>query len=91
MNKDRLSYPPLYRDRIDDLNTEKQARLEILSHNRKNLQAQVARIRQTIVKVLDQDTSLVEIIGTLFCEQGITICSILAAFSITISMIVLAI
>ena len=91
MNKDRLSYPPLYRDRIDDLNTEKQARLEILSHNRKNLQAQVARIRQTIAKVLDQDTSLVEIIGTLFCEQGITIFSILAAFSITFSMIVLAI
>ena len=28
----------LYRDRLDDLNTEKQARLEILSQNRKDLQ-----------------------------------------------------
>ena len=27
----------LYRDRLDDLNTEKQARLEILSQNRKDL------------------------------------------------------
>ena len=38
----------LYKDRLDDLNTEKQARLEILSHNRKDLQTQVARIRQTL-------------------------------------------
>ena len=47
----------LYRDSLDDLNTEKQARLEILSQNRKDLQTQVARIKQTIEKVLDQNTS----------------------------------
>ena len=35
----------LYRDRLDDLNTEKQARLEILSQNQKDLQTQVARIK----------------------------------------------
>ena len=35
----------LYRDRLDHLNTEKQARLEILSQNRKDLQTQVARIK----------------------------------------------
>ena len=81
----------LYRDRLDDLNTEKQARLEILSQNRKDLQTQVARIKQTIEKVLDQNTSLAERIRTLFCEQGITIFSILTAFSMTISTIVLAI
>ena len=34
----------LYRDRLDDLNTEKQARLEILSRNWKDLQRQDARI-----------------------------------------------
>ena len=38
----------LYRDRLDDLNTEKQARLEILSQKRKDLQTQVARIKQTL-------------------------------------------
>ena len=68
----------LYKDRLDDLNTEKQARLEILSQNRKDLQKQVARIKQTLEKVFDQDTSLAERIRTLFCEQGITIVSILA-------------
>ena len=35
----------LYKDGLDDLDTEKQARLEILSQNRKDLQIQVARIR----------------------------------------------
>ena len=63
----------LYRDRLDDLNTEKQARLEILSQNRKDLQTQVARIKQTIEKVLDKNTSLAEIIRTLFSEQVISI------------------
>ena len=35
----------LYRDRLDDLETEKQARLEILPQNRRDLQTQVARIK----------------------------------------------
>ena len=81
----------LYKDRLDDLSTEKQARPEILSQNRKDLQTQVARIRQTIEKVLDKDASLAERIRTLFKEQGITIASILTALSMTIATIVLAI
>ena len=81
----------LCRDRLDDLNTEKQARLEILLQNRKDFQAQVARIKQTIDKVLDQNTSLAERIRTLFREQSITIFSILTALSMTISTIVLSI
>ena len=81
----------LYRDRLNDLNTEKQARLEILSQNRKDLQTQVARIKQTLEKVLDQNTSLAERIRTLFREQGITIFSIRTALSMTISTITLAI
>ena len=64
----------LYKDRLpDDLNTEKQARLEILSQNWKYLQTQVARIKQILEKVLDKNTSLAERICTLFHEQGITI------------------
>ena len=43
----------LYRDRPDDVNTEKQARLGILSQNRKDLQTQFARIKQVLEKVLD--------------------------------------
>ena len=79
----------LYRDRLDDLNTEKQGLK--YSQNRKDLQTQVARIKQTLEKVLDKDTSLAERIRTLFREQGITIFSILTALSMTISTIVLAI
>ena len=81
----------LYRDRLDDLNTEEQARLEILSQNRKDLQTQVARIKQTLEKALDKNASLAERIHTLFREQGITIFSILTALSMTISTIVFAI
>ena len=73
------------------MNTGKQARLEILSQNRKDLQTKVARIKQTTEKVLDQNTSLQERIRTLLHEQSITIFSILTVFSMTISMIVLAI
>ena len=81
----------LYRDRLDGLNPKKQTRLKIPSQNRKDLQMQVARIRQTLEKVLDKDTSLAERIRTSFREQGITIFSILTALSMTISTIVLAI
>ena len=35
----------LYRDRLDHLNTEKKAKLTILSQNRNDLQRQVARIK----------------------------------------------
>ena len=81
----------LYRDRFDDLNTEKQTRSEIFSQNRKYLQTQVGRIKQTLENVLDKNTSLAERIRTLFRKQGITILSILTAPSMTISTIVLAI
>ena len=75
----------LYRDRLDGSNTEKQVRLEILSQNRKDLQTQVARVKQTIEKVLDKDTSLAGRICTLFRGQGITIFSILTALSMAIT------
>ena len=81
----------LYKDRLNELNTEKQARLEILSQNRKDHQTQVTRIKQTLEKVLDKNTSLAEKIRTLFREQGKTNSSILAALSKTISTTVLAI
>ena len=81
----------LYKDRLDNLNTKKQARLEILSPRQKDLQAQVARIKQTLEKVHDKDASFAERIHTLFKEQGITITAILTALSMTISTIVVAI
>ena len=58
----------LYRDILDDFNTEKEARLEILLQNWKDLQTLVARIRKTIAKVFDQDKSLAGRIRTIFRE-----------------------
>ena len=81
----------LYKERLQDLKEERQARLEFLSQNRKDLQTQVARIKQTIEKILDSDTSFGEKIRTLSREQGITIFSVLTAVSMLISTIVLAV
>ena len=81
----------LYRDRLDELNTEKQSRLEILSQNWKYLQRQIARIEQNLEKVLDKDTFSAGGICTLFREQGITIFLVLTALSMTIATIVLGI
>ena len=81
----------MYKDRLEDLNTEKQASQQILSQNRKDLQTQVARIKQTLEKVLDKNKSLAERIRALFREQGITIFSVLTALSMAISIILLAI
>ena len=80
----------LYKGRLDDLNTEKQARLEILSQNRKDLQTQVARIKQTLEKVSDKDTSFPEKIRIIICEQIITIISTLSALLAGITIIVLS-
>ena len=81
----------LDRDRLDHLNTEKQARLEILSQNRKDVQTQVARIKQTLEKVLDKDTSLAERIRILIREQIINIISALSALLAGIATIVLSV
>ena len=55
------------------------------------MRSQIARIRQTIAKVLDSDTTLGEKIRTIFREQGITIVAVLTAFSLIIATIVQAV
>ena len=77
--------------RLERLKEEHSARLELVSQNKNELQGQYARIRQTIEKVLDSDTSLKERIKTLFREQGITIITVLTATGMTISTIILII
>ena len=73
------------------MNTEKHARLEILSQNRKDLQTQFDRIRQTLEKVLDKTTPLPERILTLICEQIVTIISTLTALLAGIATILLSV
>ena len=50
--------------------------------------SQFQRIKQTIDKMLNEDMTLGERIQTLFREQGITIASVITAFSLGIGMIV---
>ena len=52
------------------------------------LKNQITSFHETIVKVLDKDTSLDEKIRTLFREQGITIASILTAIGMAIGVLV---
>ena len=74
--------------RIRDLESERSARLEVINVNRDKLRSQVNRIKDTIKKILKEDTTLGERIKTLFREQGITIVSVLSAFGMIIGVIV---
>ena len=75
-------------DRITDLESERSARLEVINTNKDALRTQVNRIKETINKMLREDTTLGEKIRTLFREQGITIVSILTALGMIIGVIV---
>ena len=75
-------------DRIRGLESERSARLEVINVNRDRLRSQVNRIKDTINKILKEDTTLGERIKTLFREQGITIVSVLTAFGMIIGVIV---
>ena len=75
-------------NRIRDLESERSARVEVLNINREKIRSQVNRIKETIQKVLKEDTKLGEKIKTLFREQGITIVSVLTAFGMIVGFIV---
>jgi len=76
--------------RLRDLQDERASRLEAASANREALRSQVNRLRETIQRVLHEDTTLAERIRTLFREQGVTIASILTALGMAVSTLVLA-
>ena len=74
--------------RIDALNDElatRQKSIDLLKGRFKN---QITSFKETIVKVLDKDTSLGEKIRTLFREQGITIAALLTAIGMAIGVLV---
>ena len=64
--------------------------LETLSQQKRELQSQFARIRQTINKIADKDRSLKERLNILWREQGLTIVSVLTAIGMTVTTLVLA-
>ena len=77
--------------RLKDLYIERQARLEVLDVNRERLINQFQRIKDTLFRIMHEDSTLGEKLKTLFKEQGITIASILTALGFIISTMVLAI
>ena len=80
----------LIESRLRNLTVERVARLEAASVNREAIRRQISRVRETINKVLNEDTTLAEKIRTLFREQGVTIASLLTALGFIVSTIVLA-
>ena len=74
--------------RITKLNDELKARQESISLLMGRLMNQITSLKETIVRVLDKNTSLAEKIRTLFREQGIMIASILMAIGMAISVLV---
>ena len=85
--KEFREYPGVYDDamkeditkRIDDLNEDLKVRQESINLLKGRLKNQITSFKETIVKVLDKDTSFAEKIRTLFREQGIMIAYILTA------------
>jgi hypothetical protein len=80
----------LITERLRNIEDERAARLEAASTNREALRSQINRFRETIHRILNEDTTLAERIRTLFREHGITIASILTAIGMTISTLVFA-
>ena len=76
------------RKRLDKLNDELKVIQESIDLLKGRLKNQITSFKETIVKVLDKDTSLGEKIRTLFREQGITIASILTAIGMAIGVLV---
>jgi len=63
------------------LRDERASRLESAAANRDALRSQISRIRETIERALNADTTLAERLRTLFRQQGVTIASILKTLS----------
>ena len=77
--------------RLKNLEDEKAARLEAENANKEALGGQINRIKETINKVLNEDTTLGERLKTLYLEQGITMVSVLTAIGMNIGVIVEAV
>ena len=81
----------MIRERIRLLEDERKVRIEAASASQEAFRTQMNRIRETVERILNADTTLAAKLRTLFREQGITIASILTALSFIISTIVLAV
>ena len=76
---------------MKNLEDERSVRLEAAGATKDAFRSQINRIKETINKVLREDTTLGERLRTLFREQGITIISVLTAIGMIIGVIVEAV
>lgn len=76
--------------RLQDLQDERKSRLEAASSTREKLRTQINRMKETINRILHEDTTLADRLRTLFKEQGITIFSLLTAVGMLVSTLVFA-
>ena len=77
--------------RLKNLEDERSVGLEAASANKEALHSQINRIKETINKVLREDTTPRERLRTYFREQGITIISVLTAIGMIVGVIVEAV
>ena len=63
-------------------------RLEAARSTKQSIRLQISRIKETVRKMFNSDTTLRGKIRTLFPEQGITVVSIVAAINLAISTLV---
>lgn len=76
------------KSRLNELQQERKIRLEIASQNRKELTSQIARFRETLYELCEDDLTLREKIRLVFREHGLTITAVLTAVGLLISTIV---
>ena len=75
---------------LQDLQDERNCRLEAASSTRERLRTRINRMKETINCILHEDTTLADCLRTLFKEQGITIFSLLTAVGMLVSTLVYA-
>ena len=72
------------------MRSERDAHLEATAATASSLRSQISRIKETIDRILNGDTTLAQKLQTLFREQGVIILIILTTIGLTISTLVLA-
>ena len=76
------------KERLSELRAELEGRQDAIDYQKGKLRSQIASIKETITKILNEDVTLGEKVRTLFREQGITIASVLTAFGMAIGVLV---
>lgn len=75
--------------KLGDLRVERKARLALITENRRRVEGQINAITDLIHRLMMNNTAWSERVKMVFTEQGVTLVSILTAFSMTVSTIII--